>query len=116
MASERAVDFEVVTSDRGLRDALRAYGQGDIATPPEFRLEYRYESFSESAGIQPQEIALTVFFTGVLAPVALNMFSTWLYNRLSGKRVQRLTISRRTIELDRGQIKRVVEETITREG
>ncbi len=46
------------------------------------------------------------------ASVAVDLFSSWLYDRLKGSRVRRIRINRRTAEVTPDGIRKTVEETV----
>ena len=53
------------------------------------------------------------FILGVVGPIAINLASNFIYDKLkAGKGLTKLTINRRTTELDAGEIRRVIEEEI----
>jgi hypothetical protein len=61
-----------------------------------------------------QDASPTVEFAlGVVGTIAINLVSSFFYDKLkAGKGSVKLTINRRTTELDAGEIKRVIEEEI----
>lgn len=56
------------------------------------------------------KFALT-FGSGIAAGVAAN----WIYAKLKGRNIEKLIIERTEIEIEEGEIKRVIEEKLTAE-
>ncbi len=63
----------------------------------------------------PETVTLVITFTGGFASnIAINLLSSWLYDKLKG-RAETLRIDRREIHIEKGEITRIIEETIRRE-
>ena len=63
----------------------------------------------------PETITLVITFAGtVVSSVAINLLSSWLYDKLKG-RAETLRIDRREIHIDKGEITRIIEESIRQE-
>jgi hypothetical protein len=79
--------------------------EGATITLP-LKVEYRSGSTLEAA-------PTVEFILGVVGPIAINLASNFIYDKLkAGKGLTKLTINRRTTELDAGEIRRVIEEEI----
>jgi len=65
----------------------------------------------------PDLIKITLLITEKVAlPVAVGLFSSWLYDRLKNRRVRRISIERTEVKLDKGEIERILLEKIKENG
>ena len=73
-------------------------------------LSYKGTSIRKALGF-PEIIMLSASIpTGVVAGILAN----WLWEKLKDRKVTKIEIDRTTVELDKGEIKRVIEERITK--
>jgi len=56
-----------------------------------------------------ENIAIAIITLAANIPIGL--FTTWLYDKIKGKPAK-ITINRKVIDIDKGKIKRIVEENI----
>ena len=52
------------------------------------------------------------FTLKILAGISSGVVAKWLWEKLHGKTISRLRINRREIQLDKGEITRIIEETL----
>jgi hypothetical protein len=55
---------------------------------------------------------LVTIAVSLASGVALNLFSSWLYDKLKDSKIRRLKINRRDVEISANGILRAIEETI----
>ena len=60
--------------------------------------------------VDAQGVTLAIVALGFSVPV--NMFSTWLYEKLKQKKCQKVKINKRNISLEAPDIQRAIEEAI----
>ena len=68
----------------------------------------------KSAGIPKMIDVAVLVFEAVPAGVAANIITNWLMARFKG-RAEKVVIERQEIEFEDGKLKRIVQETITRQ-
>ena len=114
------IPIKIDTHDRGLSYHLlgsTTCQQGDeIIVSDEVTVTYQGTIVRKAIDF-PETIELMVsilppFSSGVAAGVLAN----WIYGKLKGKKIARLRVSRKEVEFDKGQIKRIIEETIEADG
>jgi len=74
------------------------------------QVKLRYAGSYERKGLDfPAIIYIAVSFT---SGVGASVFANWLYDKLKGKRIEKFIIEKTEIELDQGEIKRIIEEKL----
>jgi hypothetical protein len=82
-----------------------------LAGPDGLTIRYEGMLLSRGADIPP----VMQFILDVAANIPASIIATWIVSRFRG-RAEKVTINRRTIDLDdEGQVRRIVEEEVTRE-
>ncbi len=99
------LELEIVTSDQSLVSDLRATS----AIPGGATLTYKSQTLREAVGV-PETI--TFVLTTIGAGVSTSLIGNWLYDRLKGKNVESLIIERTEIQIEPGEIARIIHETI----
>lgn len=61
-------------------------------------------------GIDSDTIAIALL--ALANNVSINLFSSWLYDKLKGGRSKTVIINKREIEIEEGNIKRIIEESV----
>ncbi len=107
------MNIEIHTHDRDLvSDFLgssSASAKDEIQIADQVRLRYEGSHIRKAIGLpEIARFALT-FGSGVAAGVAAN----WLYGKLKGRRVEKLIIERTEVDVNQGEIERVIEERLT---
>lgn len=105
------MELEIYTHDKDLLSNVLGKSSpsrnDSVVINGNFKLTYKGTTFRLSAGL-PEIINLTLTFGGgVVAGIVAN----WLYDKFKGRTVK-IVINKREINLDKEQIKNVVEETI----
>ncbi|MFO0793977.1 MAG: hypothetical protein U0586_07920 [Candidatus Brocadiaceae bacterium] len=62
-------------------------------------------------GYGAEEIAVSVIIA-VATGVPINLFTSWLYDKMKHSRSSKICINRKEIHLSQGEITKVIEETI----
>lgn len=111
------MNVEIDTHDRQLVSELfespsLSVGQ-QRSIPGGATVTYQGEVIRKAVGI-PETIMLTVAL-GTGTSVVGSLIANWLYDKLKGGRAVSLRIDRREVQIEDGEIKRVVEETIRME-
>jgi hypothetical protein len=100
------IGLEVDTHDRRLDSDLSKPDPGNL--PEGVRLEYQH-----SIGYKDLDIPNTIVFVLSLPSgiVSVGTITAWLHRKLKG-RATKLTIDRTEVEIEEGEIKRVLQEKI----
>jgi len=105
------IDIEIYTKDNSLIfDLLRKKSakRGDIITISE-DVKFVYKgTLTHFAVDVPSIIHATIEIGG---SIAIGIVSAWLYDRLKG-RAEKIKIDRTVIEVEEGEIRRIIEEKI----
>lgn len=81
----------------------------EIQIADQVKLSFKSAHDIGKAFYLPEIVYFTLTFgSGVAAGVAAN----WLYDKLKSKRIKKLIIERTEVEIDQGEIKRVIEERL----
>ena len=109
------IRIEVDTHDRQLGwdlfDSPRSLGEGTTAELPN-GLKLNCESLLvRKAAVSPETLTFIVTFA---SGVGSGLVANWLYDKLKG-RTDKLRIERTEVEVEQGQIRRVISEKIERE-
>lgn len=100
---DRELCFDLMGNPKSLGSGVKAVVSGDVT------VTLGPMSLRKSFGI-PETITLFVeFSTGVGA----SLFAAWLYNKIQG-RSEKIRIEHTEIELDEGQIKRIITHKMER--
>lgn len=65
-----------------------------------------------SEGLAYDSMPLLTVTVSLGASVAANIFSSWLYDKLKGSAIRRISINRRSVEVTADGIRKAVEHTI----
>jgi len=82
-----------------------------VEVVPGVQIKYVASLLFEAVGA-PEGIVIAVSFA---SSVAGSLFAAWLYDRLKRNRAMRLKIEAREVEINEGQITRIIETIITTE-
>ena len=105
------MDIEIQTQDRFL--AFELLGKKSVSLhdsvdlPGNAKLSYNGSVIRKSFGV-PEIVNFSVTFG---SGVAAGLVANWLYDKLKDK-TKKITINRREIQLDKDEIKKIIEESI----
>ena len=107
------LEMEIHTNDIGLIcDLLEKEGSigenDEIKISNHAKLIYKGYLFQKGIGIPDIHLFILSFSSGVAGGVIAN----WVYDKLRGKKVERLVFERTEVEVERGEIKRVINEIL----
>jgi hypothetical protein len=101
------MDIEIHTYDKDLVfDLPSASVHDEIQVPDQIELIYE-ESYIQKA---VDSLAIDYYVLTFGSCVAAGVVANWLYDRLKGKKIEKLVIERTEVEIDQGAIKKVIEE------
>ncbi len=106
------MNIEIHTNDNFL--VFDLFGKSSIHQDDEIqiteqvRLKYNGSSIRKAVGFQEIANFVLTFGSGVASGVVAN----WLYDKLKEKKVEKLVIERTEVEIEQGEIKRVIEEKL----
>jgi hypothetical protein len=111
------MELEIETTDKrvlhavmGRRFPEESLSRGDVAEPLG-GVNVRYNGSIERRAIGFPEVAQFVLTLG--AGVSASVVGNWLYGKLKGGRVQRIRIDRVDVQLDKENIQRVIQTSLT---
>lgn len=110
------VRAEIETHDKMLgydlfesKELLRGHTEKSVSEDASVRFEGSI--FRKAEGL-PEIIELTLIFAKeVVKPIILGIVSAWLYNKMKGRAVT-LRIERSEVEIDKGEIEKILMEKI----
>jgi hypothetical protein len=104
------MNIEIHTYDKGLVFDLlgKSSVRDEIQISDQIKLRYDGSYIRKAFGFPEIANFVLTFGSGMAAGVAAN----WLYDKLKGKKIERLIIERTEVEIDRGEIKKVIEEKL----
>lgn len=106
------MNIEIHTYDRGLVFDLlgksSASVHDEIQMSDQIKLRYDGSYIRKAVGFPEIAKFVLTFGSGMAAGVAAN----WLYDKLKGRKIEKLIIERTEVEIDQGEIKRVIEENL----
>jgi len=76
---------------------------------------YEYTEYRKAVGFADIIHVIVTIGRDVPIGVAAGLIATWLYDKLKGRKVEKLKIERTEIEVDKGEIKRVIMEKIEKD-
>ena len=79
-----------------------------IEIADQVRLVYNGSIKQKAIGL-PEIVNFTLTYG---SNVAAGVIAAWLYNKLKGRKVEKLIIERTEVEIDEGQIRKVIEEQV----
>ena len=108
-----SINIEIHTHERRLVSDL--LGKSSITINDEIQIsdqiKLRYAgSYIRKALDFPEIIYIVVSFS---SGVAAGVFANWIYDKIKGKRIEKFMIEKTEIELDQGEIKKVIEEKLS---
>jgi len=106
------INIEINTYERRL--VFDLIGKSSVTKNDEIQIsdqiKLRYAGSYIRKGLDfPEIIYIVVSFS---SGVAVSVFANWLYDKLKGKRIEKFMIEKTEIELDQGEIKRIIEEKL----
>lgn len=105
-----SINIEIHTYEgRLVFDLLR---KSSVTQNDEFQISERIKLIrkgSFTGQVFPEIIYFAVSFS---SGVAAGVFANWIYDKLKGKRMEKFMIEKTEIELDKGEIKRIIEEKL----
>ena len=108
-----SINIEIHTHERRL--VFDLLGKSSVTQNDEIQIsdqiKLRYAGSYERKGLD--FLAIIYFAVSISSSVGASVFASWLYDKLKGKRIKKFIIERTEIELDEGEIKRIIEEKLT---
>jgi len=105
------IEIEIHTYDGGLISDLlgkdSASSGEEVKITDEAKLKFKGKKVFLAAEHVPQII---YFILNVSSNVACGLAASWLYDKIKGRNIKKLIIERTEMEIERGEIKRVIEE------
>jgi len=101
------IEITIYTHDRDL-----LLGPSEKHVRLDDQVEVRYEGIvlQEAEG-SPQAF---IWVVQVASAVGSGILASWIYDKLKGKSVDKVVVERTVVELDEGEIRRVIQEKITK--
>lgn len=116
---QHTIEFGIDTTDTLLAFDLmgtnKLSGDASVEIGSGVRVIYNGSMVRKAEGVPETANFLIELAVGVPVAVMTGLASTWIYDKLKGKKVVKLTIQRREVELEQNEIKKVIEEIITKE-
>ena len=84
----------------------------EIQISSEAKLKYDGLYIRKAVGFPEILYSILEFSSGATMGVAAGVVANWLYNKLRGKKIGRIIIERTEIEMDEGEIKRIIKEKL----
>lgn len=104
--------IEIHTYDRRLAfDMFETSSTNDhteIQISSDVKLKYEGLYIRKAIGFPEILYSILEFSSGVATGVVAN----WLYNKLKGKKIKKLMIEKTEVEINKGEIRRVIEEKL----
>jgi hypothetical protein len=105
--------YDPVLSFDLMEDASPEIGQAKEA-PGRATISLEGIKIQESAGV-PDTITLVVsFVVPTVTSIGINLFSSWLYDKLSKSKVKTVRIERKEVRIEKEELTRTIEETVRR--
>jgi len=106
------IKIEIHTYDRRLAfdlfETSSTNEHTEIQISSEAKLKYHGLYVRKAAGFPEILYSILEYSSGV----ATGIIANWLYNKLKGKKIEKLMIEKTEVEIEEGEIKRVIEEKL----
>ena len=115
------LSLDIKSLDRNISSEI--LGSDSISTDTEVRIaegvsiRFDGEGFTKVVGAPIDASFIISCAPGIAAGIASGVISNWLYDKLKGKRIQKVTIESTEVNFnDQGQIEKIVKEKIRGEN
>jgi len=114
------LNIEIETNDRMLTSDLfesREFSAGQTEKVITEGISIRWEGGLKRKAVGfPEIVRITLFIAEkVVLPVAISLTAKWLYDKLKGRTIKKITIEKTEVTLDKGEIKKIITEKMQEE-